>query len=132
VKVALWGVFVLLAALWTGGAALTTQIVAWSAQGLASGAAADIGNAAAAIAMPRWLAPWFDPAAWTALQQTVGATLDSLAALLPGIGGLVGWLAPLIWVFWGLGLVALLAAALAGHWLIQRLHKPQNRQPQGA
>lgn len=131
-KFALWGVFVLLAALWTGGAALTAQVVTWSAQGLASGAAADIGNAAAAIAMPPWLAPWFDPAAWAALQETISATLDSLAALLPGIGGLVGWLAPLIWVFWGLGLVVLLAAALAGHWLIQRLHKPLNRQPQGA
>jgi hypothetical protein len=48
------------------------------------------------------------------------------------VGGLVAWLSPLIWVFWGLGLAALLAAALAGHWLIQRLHKPLNRQPQGA
>lgn len=131
-KFALWGGFVLLAALWTGGAALLAQLVQWSAQGLASGAAGDIGSAAAALAMPVWLAPWFDPAAWAALQQSASAALEGLAALLPGIGGLVSWLSPLIWVFWGLGLVLLLALTLAGHWLIKRLGQPPRGSAQGA
>ena len=129
-KLALWGVFVLVAALWTGGAALTAQLVEWSAQGLASGAAGNIGAAAATMAMPVWLAPWIDPAAWAALQQAVSATLGSFAALLPDLGGLVSWLSPLIWVFWGLGLVLLLALTLAGNWLIQRLNKPLRTNPQ--
>lgn len=130
-KFALWGGFVLLAVLWTGGAALLAQLVQWSAQGLASGAASDIGNAAAALTMPVWLAPWFDPAAWAALQQSAAAALEGVAALLPGIGGLVSWLSPLIWVFWGLGLVALLALTLVGNWLIQRLGQPQRTRAQG-
>lgn len=128
-KFALWGGFVLLAALWTGGAALLAQLVQWSAQGLASG---DVGNAVATLTMPVWLAPWFDPAAWAALQQSASAALEGLTALLPGIGGLVSWLSPLIWVFWGLGLALLLALTLAGHWLIQRVAKPLRATPQGA
>ena len=131
-KLALWGVFVLVGLLWTGGAALTAQVVEWSAQSLASGAAGDIGNAAATLAMPAWLAPWFDPAAWAALQQSVGAAIASIAGLLPNLGGLVSWLSPLIWVFWGLGLAVLLALTLVGHWLIQRLGGPRRNTPLGA
>lgn len=131
-KFALWGGFVLLAALWTGGAALLAQVVQWSAQGLASGAAGNIGNAAATMAMPVWLAPWFDPTAWAALQQSISAAFEGLAALMPGMGGLVSWLSPLVWVFWGLGLALLLALTLAGHWLIQRFGKPPHSNPRVA
>ncbi len=131
-KLALWGVFVLMALLWTCGAALTAQVVEWSAQGLTSGAAGDIGNAAATMAMPAWLAPWFDRAAWAALQQSAGAAIASIAGLLPNLGGVVSWLSPLIWVLWGLGLAVLLTLTLAGHWLIQRLGGPRRNTPQGA
>lgn len=128
-KLALWGVFVLMAGLWTGGAALLAQLVQWSAQGLASGAASDIGTAAATLAMPVWLAPWFDPATWAAIQHSVSAALESFAALMPDLGGLVSWLSPLIWVFWGLGLAGLLALTLAGHWLIRRFAQPLRPSP---
>ncbi len=131
-KLALWGVFVLMAGLWTGGAALLAQLVQWSAQGLASGAASDIGTAAATLAIPVWLAPWFDPATWAAIQQSVSAALESLATLLPDLGDLVSWLSPLIWVFWGLGLMVLLALTLVGHWLIKRFTNPLRSSSQGA
>jgi len=117
----LWGVFVLVAAVWTGGAALTAQLAQWLGEGLASGAGASVGTAAATMAIPPWLAPWIDPAAWAALQQMASGALESMAALMPAMGGLVSWLAPLVWVFWGLGLVVMLGLTVAGHWLLGRL-----------
>jgi len=128
-KLVLWGAFVVLAALWTGGAALTAQLVQWSAQSLASGAGAGIAGAATTMAMPPWLAPWIDPAAWAAMQQSLGALLEGMAAWLPDVGNVVGWLAPLVWVAWGLGFAGLLVLALLAHWAIGRLRPGATARP---
>jgi hypothetical protein len=37
------------------------------------------------------------------------------------LGNAVEWLVPAVWVMWGLGLAALLALALVGHFALGRL-----------
>lgn len=128
-KIALWITFAVLALMWTGTAALMAQLVQWSAAGLAAGAPDPAAAVAAVAAMPAWLAPWVDPAAWAAAQQSVHGVLHASMATLPVIGTAVGWLVPLVWLFWGLGLLVMLVLAGLGHWLIGRW---QRRGPPGA
>ncbi len=122
-KVVLWGGFALAALLWTGMAALLTQIVEWSIRGLASGGEAWKDTAGAIWEMPAWLSPWIDPGAWAALQEGVVRLLVSVSGALPPLGNVAVWLIAAIWVAWGLGLLSLLGLTLAGAWLLRRFHR---------
>lgn len=126
-KLILWGTVALLALLWTGGAALLAQLVQWSAQGLAGidGSAVDI--AAAAATLPAWLSPWIDAAAWAEMQQWLTAVLASASALMPSLGQVAGWLVPVVWVVWALGMLLLLGLAVIAALLLRRWQRP----PQG-
>jgi hypothetical protein len=90
---------------------------------LASGVAVDWAKTAAQWPVPAWLALWVDPQAVRFLQEAVlwavGA-LGSLSQGLPLAGQLVGWLEPLVWLAWGLGMVALLGLTLGAHWWLAR------------
>jgi hypothetical protein len=127
-KIALWIAFALLALLWTGGAAVTAQVVAWSASGLAAGGVAQVGGTVASLAIPVWLAPWVDAAAWTAIQQGVAGTLVAVSGSLPLLGTAVGWLVTLVWICWGVGLAIMLVLTGLAHWLIGRFN---GRRPSG-
>lgn len=104
-KFLLWTVLAVLALIWTGGAALLAQIVQWTAQGIAAPAAGAVGAAAATLGVPGWLAPWVDAAAW---------------------------LAPAVWLAWGLGVLLMLALALAGHWGLGRFGGPRGNRARAA
>ena len=120
-KLALWLGCGLLALLWTGGAALTAALTQWAAKVLASGGTVDWAQVAARWPVPDWIALWVDPQAVRRAQQMllwVLGLVGSLSAGLPMAGQVVGWLVPLVWVFWGLGMLVLLALALGVHvWL---------------
>ena len=68
-----------------------------------------------------WIALWVDPQVVRWAQEAVLwvlGLLGSLSAGLPMAGQVVGWLVPLVWVLWGLGMVFLLGLALGVHvWL---------------
>lgn len=119
-KIALWIVFVVVALLWTAGAAGTAALTGWTAAQLASGAAADVGAAAAQWPVPAWLALWIDPALLQTAQQALQWTLQNFRESLPWFGALLGWLVPLVWIGWGLGLLVMLLLAIAAHVLIGR------------
>ena len=122
-KTVLWLLCALLALLWTGGAALLAGLTDWAAGVLASGVAVDWAKTAAQWPVPSWLALWVDPQAVRFLQEAVlwavGA-LGSLSQGLPVAGQLVGWLEPLVWLAWGLGMVALLGLTAGVHWWLAR------------
>jgi hypothetical protein len=121
-KIALWLVVLLLAALWTGGAALTAFLVEWASGLLAAGGAADLGAAAAQAPLPAWLALWgIDPAWVHGLQEALFLTLQAARDALPWIGSALGLLVPVVWVLWAVGLLALLALAGGAHLLVGRL-----------
>lgn len=120
-KLILWGTVALLALLWTGGAALLAQLVQWSAQGLAglNGSPVEI-----VAALPAWLSPWIDAAAWAEMQQWFSAVLASTAALMPSLGQVAGWLVPVVWAVWALGMLLLLGLALVAALLLRRFRQP--------
>jgi hypothetical protein len=51
-----------------------------------------------------------------------------LTQLVPGAGGLMAWITPLLWTGWALGLLPLLALALFLHWLVSRMNPPKMLQ----
>lgn len=119
-KTLLWISLGLLALLWTGAAWGLAAGVDLAAQLLASGEAAGFGRVVAQAQLPPWLALWIDPAWLGGLQQLFVAGLDWMQQFWPTAGAAVGWLVPLIWVFWGLGLLMLLALGALLHWLVGR------------
>lgn len=119
-KAALWIVVSSLALVWTGLAALTAEIVAWGARQLSASGTDAVGDAAVALTLPSWLAPWVDTATWNAWVQAVAGAAATLERSFPALGGAIEWLVPLVWVGWGFGIVALLVLALLGHWGLGR------------
>lgn len=120
-KIALWLLVFLLAALWTGGAALTALLTQAASGLMASGGAADLGQAAAQVPVPAWLALWgIDPAWVRGLQESLLWALQAMRDLLPWIGSALGYLVPLVWVLWALGLIVLLLLAGGAHLLLGR------------
>lgn len=123
-KIVLWLLFLLLAALWTGGAALTALAVQWAGNLAASGAAADLGQAAAQAPVPGWLALWgIDPALLRGVQEMLLWGLQALRDVLPAMGSAIGWLVPVVWVFWAIGLALLLVLAAGAHIAVGRFSR---------
>ncbi|WP_439608200.1 hypothetical protein [Hydrogenophaga sp.] len=119
-----WGVFALLAAGWTGLVAVSVQITEWLLGMAASGQVGDVATAAGQWPVPAWLALWVDPAWVQALQAAWLGTVQWLGQVLPSGDGLMGWIAPLLWTGWALGLLCLLVPAVALHWLAGRFGTP--------
>ena len=131
-KPLIWGVFGLLALCWTGLAAASVQITEWMLTAIAAGQVTGAANAAGQWPVPAWLAVWIDPA-WLKNMQTAWLGLVQwLGQVLPSTQSLSGWIAPLVWTTWALGLLCLLAPAIALHWVAGRLKTPstlRNAQP---
>jgi hypothetical protein len=124
-KIAVWVLFGLLAMCWTGGAWLAATLAQWAAGLLASGAAADLMGAAAQWPVPEWLTLWFDPALVRAVQAMLVQALEWTRESMPAAGSAVGWLVPVVWVLWGLGMALMLALAGGAHLLAGRFLTPR-------
>lgn len=123
-KAMIWVAFVVLAGLWTGLVALTVQVTDWLLAAMASGQATDLATAAGQWPVPAWLALWVDTAWLQGLQAAAVDLVQWLGQVLPSADGLMGWIAPLLWIGWGLVMLLLLVCAVAGHWLAGRLGTP--------
>lgn len=117
---AIWVVVALLAAFWTGLAALLAQLTDWLSAAMASGAAADALTHIGQWPVPAWLAPWVDPAWVETMQASALEWLQWLSAAMPAAGGLMGWISPLVWLLWGLGMAVLLCVGGGLHLLVRR------------
>jgi hypothetical protein len=124
-KLLVWCVFAVLTLLWT----LTAWIVARLA-GAAAAAVREQGGMPSSTETPwSWqippeLASWIDPAVLLYLQQMMSWSLEGLRDTLPFFGGLLGWIVPLTWMGWAMGLVLMLAGAAVAHWLAGRAAAP--------
>lgn len=124
-KLLVWSVFALFALLWT--------VLAWIVARLAGAAAVAVreqgGMPASAETPWNWqlppeLLPWIDPAVLLYLQQMMSWSLEGLRDALPFFGVLLGWIVPLTWIGWAMGMVLMLAAAAFAHWLAARAQEP--------
>ncbi|MFN3295380.1 hypothetical protein [Caldimonas sp.] len=120
-RVVIWAAWTVLAALWTLGAWVLAELVQWSVQAIN---AAEAGRAAQAVLqapLPPWLGVWIDPAWLELLRSQLQWLIEAGQAIMPAVGAVAGWLAPLVWIGWGLGMLTLLALAVGAHWLVRRL-----------
>ena len=116
----LWAAFGVQAVLWTLSALIVVELVQWGAQVIASGAATELGRSAAQWPAPAWLALWLDPATLKAAQEGLLTGFETFRSALPWVGSAVGWLVPLVWISWGIGVALLLAITGGAHWLASR------------
>lgn len=119
-KAFIWILFVLTVLVWTGFAALVAQAISWSSAQLATGAVGTLEMATNNVVIPAWANPWLAPADWATILMSVQSALDNAAAAIPLLGSVLGWLAPLVWIMWALGLAALFALLIAGILLVKR------------
>ena len=117
-KILLWLTVGVVGAFWTAGFALLASLAQWLA-----GAGQQVAGAVQQVAewpVPGWMAIWANPAWMEAMRAALTSTLDSSATYVPWLFSALGWVAPLLWILWGLGMLLLLLLAVAGHGLIRR------------
>jgi hypothetical protein len=119
-KIIIWAVFGVLVVAWTLGALIVAELAQWGAQFIASGAATELGRSAAQWPAPAWLALWLDPVAIRSVQEGLQTGFEAFRGALPWIGSAVGWLVPVAWISWGIGVALLLAMTGGAHWLASR------------
>lgn len=118
-KIVLWVSVVVLGAVWTAGFALLASIAHWLA-----GAGPHVVGAVQQVAewpVPAWVAIWASPAGMDGVRAGLTGTIDFLVLYSPWLFSLLGWVAPLLWALWGLGVLLLLGAAALGHRLLGRV-----------
>ena len=120
-KLLIVGLSLLLGALWTGMAALLSGGLKWAAGALASGSAADLAQAVASWQLPTWLVHGLDLGWLMALQAALVDGVDMVQRWWPGVGEAVGWLVPLVWITWGIGMVVLVLLGALAVWAWGRL-----------
>ncbi len=125
-KIALWIVFALLAALWTGTVLVSAELTGWLATTVASGQAGDVITNVGQWPVPAWLSLWIDPAWVQGLQAAWVDVMGWLGQSGPALGGVVSWLIPVMWIVWGLVMLMMLAAAIAGHFLLGKFSRPSS------
>ena len=119
-KALVWIVFAVFAVFWTGGTVVASELTRWLARTVASGEAVEMGRAVAQWPVPDWMAWWIDPALVQAAQRAVLWMVETGSGFLPWAGTALGWLVPVIWVTWALGLLAMLLLAAGLHVLVAR------------
>jgi hypothetical protein len=110
-----------LALLWTGFIALSAALANWVA-----GQGVDLQGGLQTIAqwpLPPWIALWTDAGTAEAVRASIVWSVEMLGAVMPWITPLLDWVAPLLWVIWAFGMVALVVLAAVGLLLIGRMRK---------
>ena len=118
-KILLWATTLLLAMVWTVGIALVASVFNWLA-----GAGDQVVGAVQMVAewpVPAWAAVWMDPAWLDGVRAALTWSIDSLVTYAPWAFAVLGWMAPVLWVLWGLGMFLLLVLAAVGQMLLNRV-----------
>lgn len=117
-KTIIWSLFILILSIWTGMTLLTVHLVDWIVQTFGSTLPTDFGAVLGTIPVPPWLAVWIDPVWIQSIQPSLIGLIEGITQTVPYFASAIAWLSPLIWAIWGLGALALLIFAIAGHWLL--------------
>ena len=131
-KIILWCVFLLVALLWTGAAALLGEAIQWSVRNLATGSSMSLDAITSNVIIPVWLSPWLEPSGWATILQSVQSVIDSAASAVPALGFVISWLEPVVWLAWGIGLLVMFALTIAGTLMLNRFRRSRQRVPYGA
>ncbi len=124
-KAVIWIVAIFLGALWTLMAAISASIANWFAAnaGNLGGGVSNLPEQITRWPVPDWL-QIFDAGLIDWLRAASIQLLETTSAVLPSVGNLLQWVAPAVWVVWGLGLACLLALAILAHFMVGRFQRP--------
>ncbi len=75
--------------------------------------------------IPAWLAHWLPMQSITMLKTWLTSLAPWMESMLSHAPTLLGWLAPLLWAGWGLGLLVLLVLGVACSTLVVALRRPK-------
>jgi hypothetical protein len=119
--VLVWLIIALLAAPWT----LACLGLHWLLTGpdWSSGAVQDWLSWLEQWQIPLWLAAWLPLEAITALKTWLTALGPWVEGVIGQAPALLGWLVPLLWIGWGLGLLVLALFGVAGSVLVVALQR---------
>ncbi|WP_127999756.1 hypothetical protein [Piscinibacter defluvii] len=123
-KLLIWIVAAVLGLFWTLGAWAVAAVLGWAAGLPTPGDPAELARIVTAWPMPAWLTVWIDPATLHALLAGVAWSLEQVQQAWPWLREALGWLVPLTWVVWGVGLAGLLLLALLAQWAVGRFRRP--------
>lgn len=119
-KIAVWVIFGIVTLFWTAGTFIAVKLTQWGTSLLANGNIEPLSRGAAQWPVPEGLPLWLDPAMIQTLQQYALLSLETFRSAMPYTSTAMGWLVPVIWAVWGLGLLFLLTLAGGAHWLMAR------------
>lgn len=119
-RVAIWIIFAVLAAVWSGVAWMTVAGLEWAGELIASGGALDLAAALSRWSLPSWLVAALDLSWLQSVQLFAVDVAEGLRDSWPAIGGAFSRLGPLVWAIWGIGMAWLLLLTGVGHWVASR------------
>ena len=119
-KIAVWVIFSVTALLWTVGSYIAVKLTQWGTQMLATASFEQLNSNVTQWPLPEMLPLWFDAGSILALQHLALLSLEAFRNAMPYMSTMMGWLVPVIWIVWGLGILCLLMMAGGAHWLASR------------
>ena len=121
-KTAIWIVFWLGLAVWTGLMSLSVQLGEWLVAAFQSGQATQLLQTPEQWPMPAWLSAIIDPALLQAVSVAKLGMIEWLNSGLATDDGLMAWMSRLAWGLWATGAIAMAALAAGLQWLAG--HRP--------
>ncbi|MBA4254604.1 MAG: hypothetical protein C0445_01875 [Polaromonas sp.] len=124
-----WLVVVALLLAWTLAAWLAHAVVGWAA-GVSPEQLAEAGQNAGAVAqqlgqlpLVQWMLAWWPAGAAEAWAAAVALVLPWMQALVTHLPSVMGWLSPVVWVLWALGVLVLLLSGAGGSAVVHLLRQ---------
>ena len=79
--------------------------------------------------IPIWLTEWLPMATITMLKAWLTTLAPWVESMLASAPALLGWLLPLLWIGWAIGLLLLVVLGVAGSVLVTALRRPRPASP---
>jgi hypothetical protein len=119
-KTAIWIVFSLAFALWTGLMSMTVQLGEWLVAAFQSGQTMQLLQTPEQWPIPAWLSAVIDPALVQAVSVAKLGFIEWLDSGMASDDGLIAWISRVTWGLWATGGIAMVAFAAGLNWLTSR------------
>ena len=119
-KTAIWIVFSLAFAMWTGLMSLMVQLGEWLVAGFESGQALQLLQTPEQWPLPAWLSAVIDPALVQAVSVAKLGFIEWLDSGMASDDGLMAWISRVTWGLWATGGIAMVGIAAGLNWLTGR------------
>ncbi len=117
-KILIWAITTVVALLGTLLVAVMAFTVGWLSDNMAGGA--DWVKQLTQVPVPAWLSSFLDPAVLEWVHSATLGAIGAVAAGLPWLAPMLGWIAPALWVVWVVVLLCLIGLASGLHYAAGR------------